>query len=99
MPKKASRTRQRKAKDDLECDQELFALLAELRTKLAQEGRVPAYVIFGDRTLIEMAKTYPVTQEAMMRINGVGPVKWIKYGSIFLDAIKKHSSKRAMIAR
>ncbi len=96
MPKKASRSRQRKPKDDLDCDQELFTLLAALRTKLAQESKVPAYVIFGDRTLIEMAKTYPTTQDAMMRINGVGPVKWIKYGPIFLDEIKKHSSKRAV---
>jgi ATP-dependent DNA helicase RecQ len=97
MPKKASRTRQRKSKDDLQCDQELFSLLAELRTKLAQESKVPAYVIFGDRTLIEMCKTYPTTQEMMMRINGVGPVKWIKYGPLFLDLIKKYCLKRTLV--
>ena len=74
-------------KSDVTYDQGLFAKLAEYRKKLAQEAQVPAFVIFGDRTLIEMARLRPSTREAMMEINGVGPVKWQKYGPAFLGII------------
>lgn len=84
----------RKRGEDLQCDQELFAILAQLRKKFAQETQVPAFVVFGDRSLIEMSKIYPLSREAMMQVNGVGPVKWVKYGQAFLDAIKEHVSKR-----
>lgn len=96
IPKKEQqeKSRRKKIKEDLSCNQELFLILSNLRKKLATESQVPAYVIFGDRTLIEMCKSFPTTQEAIMCINGMGPVKWIKYGPVFLDAIKKYSSAR-----
>ncbi|MBS0625171.1 MAG: DNA helicase RecQ [Verrucomicrobia bacterium] len=84
----------RKRGEDMQCDQELFLELSQLRKKFAQEAQVPAFVIFGDRSLIEMSKIYPKTREAMMQINGVGPVKWVKYGHAFLEAIKAHCAKR-----
>ena len=93
LPKREEKQRKRKPKEDLECDQMLFTALCLLRKKLAEENKVPAYVIFGDRTLIEMSKTYPKTQEEMMKINGMGPVKWIKYGSLFLEAIRAYRMK------
>ncbi len=61
-----------------------------MRKILAEKAKVPAFVIFGDKTLIEFATLYPKSQEEMMRINGVGPVKWSKYGAIFLSLIQKH---------
>ena len=90
MRKRAQKATKPKKTTDLQCDQALFAELSKLRQKYAQEMRVPAFVIFGDRSLIEMAKVYPKNQEEMLAINGVGPVKWIKYGQSFLDIIKKH---------
>lgn len=92
LPKKevVQKTRRKKPKEDLTCNQQLFLELSSLRKKLAVENQVPAFVIFGDRTLIEMSKTYPTTEAAMMQINGMGPVKWIKYGALFLDAIQKY---------
>jgi len=40
-----------------------------------------------------MSKISPKTKEEMMQINGVGPVKWLKYGPLFLEIIKTHLSK------
>lgn len=80
---------------DLQCDSTLFTKLSQLRQKYAQEMRVPAFVIFGDRSLIEMANVYPRNREEMLKINGVGPVKWIKYGQPFLDVITQHLAKKS----
>lgn len=78
---------------DLQCDLVLFTELSRLRQKYAQEMRVPAFVIFGDRSLIEMARAYPTNREAMLKINGVGPVKWERYGQSFLNVIIQHCGK------
>lgn len=83
---------QRKKTEDLVHDLSLFAKLSDLRKKLALSARVPAFVIFGDRTLIEMAKIYPSTREDFLRLNGVGPIKWEKYGKAFLETIMDHCS-------
>ncbi len=85
----------RKKGNDLQCDSVLFNALSSLRKELAQKMRVPAFVIFGDRSLIEMAKAYPTNREAMLKINGVGPVKWAKYGQAFLDVVVLHSARNA----
>ncbi len=79
--------RERKRHADLEFNRELFDQLSQLRRQLAAEGGVPAYVIFSDRTLIEMSQQYPKTQDAMLKINGVGAVKWERYGQAFIDVI------------
>ncbi len=76
-------------------DKVLFNELAALRLKWAQEMQVPAFVIFGDRSLIEMATAYPRTEEEMLQVNGVGPSKWLKYGPSFLDVIIKHCTMYA----
>ena len=94
LRKKPRSSVQKKKGDDLQCNQELFLILSEIRRTLAQTNHVPAFVVFGDRTLIEMCKTYPQTREAMMQINGVGPAKWLKYGQIFLEAIQRYCSKK-----
>ena len=68
-------------------DNDLFAELKNLRRHLAKERNVPAYVIFPDATLSEMAANRPSTLQALAAINGVGPKKLDQYGEMFLQAI------------
>ncbi len=72
-----------------EPDRELFENLRKLRLELARAEGLPAYCIFQDRTLREMACRLPVSQEQMMGIVGVGEITFKKYGSAFLDVILK----------
>lgn len=68
-------------------DEELFNKLRSLRSKIAKQENVPAYVIFSDATLKEMAQEKPITADELLNIGGVGEHKLSKYGSYFLDAI------------
>lgn len=70
-----------------EGDQDLLAALKSLRLELAREKNVPAYVVFPDATLMEMARQRPATLDEMAGINGVGPRKLEGFGKIFLNAI------------
>jgi ATP-dependent DNA helicase RecQ len=72
-------------------DRELFEALRHKRLALAQERNVPPYVIFHDRTLIEMALEKPSSLEAMARISGVGNSKLATYGEAFLRVIEEGS--------
>ncbi len=65
----------------------LFAALKAKRRALAEAARVPAYVIFPDRTLIEMAEKRPENLDALAAINGIGAKKLEKYGRTFLAVI------------
>ena len=56
--------------------------------KLARERQVPAYVIFSDRTLIDMAERRPRDLNAFAQVHGVGAAKLKDFGTMFLDAIK-----------
>ncbi|MBI6630675.1 DNA helicase RecQ [Pontibaca salina] len=68
-------------------DAPLLSALKAKRRALAESARVPAYVIFPDRTLIEMAETRPADLDAMAQINGVGAKKLERYGAVFLEVI------------
>ncbi|MEZ5731944.1 MAG: DNA helicase RecQ [Paracoccaceae bacterium] len=68
-------------------DAPLLAALKARRRALAEAARVPAYVIFPDRTLIEMAEKRPETLDAMMHISGIGAKKLESYGRQFLSVI------------
>jgi ATP-dependent DNA helicase RecQ len=92
ISKRSPNKKPQKKRRDLECDQALFSQLSQLRQTFAQKSRVPAFVIFGDKSLIEMAKNLPTTQAEMLQINGVGPVKWERYGEAFLDVIIRYKS-------
>lgn len=70
----------------------LYHELAQLRQKYARDEKVPPYIVFSDRTLLEMVNKPPKTENEFLSINGVGPVKWQKYGVPFLNAILKHTS-------
>ena len=70
-------------------DLKILTSLKELRLDIAREKSIPAFVIFPDSSLIEMAKIKPQNLEEMNKINGVGPAKLKKYGSSFLEVINK----------
>jgi ATP-dependent DNA helicase RecQ len=76
--------------DDIERDQALFELLRQKRKQLADAANVPPYVIFSDRTLIEMAAYYPMSEASLLKINGVGRVKLERYGEIFMGVIQAY---------
>ena len=61
----------------------LFDKLRELRSELAQENGVPAYIIFSDKSLRQMAEERPVSRDEMMKISGVGEHKYLQYGRQF----------------
>ena len=65
----------------------VLAVLKRRRRELAQEEGVPAYVIFADRTLIDMAEKQPATLDEMLLVHGVGDRKLARYGDAFLDAL------------
>ena len=68
-------------------DQDLLGALKKLRLEIARGRKVPAYVVFPNSTLIEMASERPATLEQMARINGVGPRKLEDFGETFLRQI------------
>lgn len=63
---------------------DLFGVLKELRSKLAREAGVPAYVVFSNATLTDMARKKPTTMSDFRRVSGVGEIKAAWYGSAFL---------------
>jgi ATP-dependent DNA helicase RecQ len=70
-------------------DADLLAALKGLRARLAQTQKVPAYVVFSDRTLMELATHRPSSASAMREIHGVGDAKLDRYGETFLEVIRK----------
>jgi ATP-dependent DNA helicase RecQ len=75
-------------KDMNTSDEKLFLHLKMLRKSLADQGHIPPYVIFHDKSLKEMARIKPVTSESFRAIAGVGDHKLEKYGPEFIAAIK-----------
>ncbi len=80
---------QEESQEILSFDEELYEKFRVLRREMALEYEVPAYVIFGDKTLKEFAVKLPTTKEQALEINGVGLVKYEKYGEAFLDLCKE----------
>ncbi len=85
-------------------DAPLLSALKAKRRALAEAQGGPAYIIFNDRTLIEMAETRPQTLDDMARINGVGAKKLESYGNAFLEVIagetqQLHPSRRKLAGR
>ncbi len=74
----------------LDYDKNLFELLRSKRKEIADKSNVPPYVIFPDKTLIEMAAYFPQTEIYLSSIHGVGTQKLKKYGEIFLSVITKY---------
>ncbi|WP_118134382.1 DNA helicase RecQ [Oceanicella sp. SM1341] len=82
-----------------EADEALFSALKAKRRALAEAQRAPAYVVFPDATLIEMASKKPATLDEMARISGVGAKKLERYGTEFLSVIAGEEMERPHPAR
>jgi ATP-dependent DNA helicase RecQ len=70
-------------------EMEIFNRLRKLRSRLANEERLPSYCIFHDRTLRDMARALPETPQELLRIVGIGEVKLRKYGHAFLKVLNQ----------
>jgi ATP-dependent DNA helicase RecQ len=68
-------------------DEALFESLRYLRKELADAQRVPAYIVFSDKVLMELAARRPATEREMLAVSGVGPAKMQRYGKAFLDLL------------
>ncbi len=71
----------------------LFAELKKERLRLAREFKIPAYLIFHDSTLTELANAQPTSEQSMRQIRGVGPEKMQKFGHSFLNIILSFKAK------
>jgi ATP-dependent DNA helicase RecQ len=79
--------------DDLDSDDRvLFDALRALRRELAEESRVPPYIVFGDRVLLEMVARKPESPNQLLQVPGVGQAKLERYGDSFLEVIANHAS-------
>lgn len=74
-------------------EEALFTALKALRMRLAERDHVPAYIVFTNATLQDMARKRPTTMEAFLEVSGVGKYKAEQYGKIFLEEIRKFLDK------
>ncbi len=81
---------------DVEHDGELFDILRKKRKELADAENVPPYIIFSDKSLVEMSIFYPQDPRSMKEIYGVGTRKLEKYGEIFINLIREYCSERGI---
>lgn len=70
---------------------ELFESLRELRLEIAREEKMPPYIIFSDKTLLDMVDKIPTTRSEMLGVSGVGENKYSKYGERFIQVILESS--------
>ena len=75
---------------EIDCDEILFERLRTLRKRLADERKVPAYIVFGDATLRQMARLYPTNVDALHGISGMGEKKRAEFGDEFTRAISDY---------
>ena len=69
----------------------LFAKLKLLRSRLASEANVPAYIVFSDATLLDMCRLRPANIEEFLAVSGVGRRKAERYGELFCSLIRENS--------
>ena len=92
----AERVRTKGKKEEIEYNNALFALLRQKRKEIADEAGVPPYVIFSDKTLIEMAAFYPQSMSSLLNISGVGQAKSQHYGGAFLEVIRRYCERHEL---
>jgi ATP-dependent DNA helicase RecQ len=97
LPKARSRAPARR-EGDIACDEILFERLRALRKRLADERKVPAYIVFGDTTLRAMARHYPASLAAMEGIPGLGEKKRAEFGEIFASEIAEYLKTNSRVA-
>lgn len=81
------KTKAVKQKEEFDYDEELFESLRQKRAEIASEKGVPAYIIFGDKTLKHLANEKPFDKNSMLKVNGVGEKKFEQFGEEFLSVI------------
>lgn len=95
-PEKLAGEKKHRSRDSgvggIACDEDLFDRLRRLRKKIADERGLPAYIIFSDVSLRQMARYYPTTDAEFARINGVGERKLADFGKVFMDSIEGYLS-------
>jgi ATP-dependent DNA helicase RecQ len=93
-PKKRPAKSVRAAKVPMEgVDQALFEALRALRREIADSKGIPAYVVFHDATLLDMAGRKPTTEAELLKVSGVGEWKAAHYGREFLSVIRGHAER------
>lgn len=92
QPEKAAKTKKKaKSVETLTSSgYKLFERLKKLRLEIAREESMPPYIIFSDKTLIDMAAKMPASKPEMLDVSGVGENKFAKYGERFLEAIEEY---------
>ncbi|MEW6402007.1 MAG: DNA helicase RecQ [Chloroflexota bacterium] len=80
-------------------DPGLFEILRKKRKELADAAHVPPYVIFPDKTLMEMAVFFPASVNSLKKIFGVGSRKLVKYGQVFIDVITAYSKEHRLVEK
>lgn len=78
-------------------DQTLFALLKDLRKEISRKENLPPFVIFQDPSLEDMSIQYPIKEEELLQITGVGAGKAKKYGLPFLELIRQYVEENEII--
>ncbi len=78
-------------------DEELFSILKDLRKKISKQKDVPPFVIFQDPSLEDMAIQYPINLDELQNISGVGAGKAQRYGTEFVEIIKKYVEEKEII--
>lgn len=87
-PERQAKSRSRRSTDSLtKAGYELFEVLRQLRLTIAREKGMPPYIIFSDKTLIDMSVKAPRDRAAMLNVSGVGEAKYEKYGEKFIEAV------------
>lgn len=79
-------------------DEELFDMLKNLRKKVAKEKNLPPYVIFQDPSLEEMATSFPMNNNDLAQVNGVGMGKVTKFGKPFIDMIANYVKENDLVS-
>jgi len=77
-----------KQKEDFDYDETLFEALRAKRAEMAKKLGLPAYIIFGDKTLKHLANEKPFDKASMLEVNGVGEKKFEQFGEAFLAVIR-----------
>ncbi len=86
-------------KENKEYEEELFHELKQLRAECAAKENVPAYIVFSDATLREMATYLPHTMSELGAISGFGKVKLERYGTRFLEKVVEYAQKKKLSSR
>jgi ATP-dependent DNA helicase RecQ len=81
---------------EVDYDLTLFKQLASLRKEISVKENIPPFVVFHDRTLIEMAAYFPQQEDELIKLNGIGSKKLHTYGSPFIELIKQYCTENKL---